>query len=290
MDRSCWIPIAVFTALLALQANNSGWAQDSDRSERYFNDLDRNRDGYLDSDEFRRVDGRLRDRFRDRGVDGERPVSKSRFMDTYRRIEEDRRKEEEERRREGGDSRSSSSSSSSRDRSSGSSRRSKVKLTAALPSKYAAFDKNLDDQIGMYEWDRAKYAEFIALDRNGDGFLTPNELDDPPKPNAPTVTATAPSGAAATSSSGTLATPGSSPAPATILKPASTDDPDTKQAKYMFSVIIDRDKNGEISEKEWADTRGIRPMFEKAGVTPTLPMKEADFVKQYLIVKQQPKK
>ena len=48
--------------------------------------------------------------------------------------------------------------------------------TAALPEAYRAFDKNGDGQIGLYEWDRAKYAEFRKLDKNHDGFLTPQEL------------------------------------------------------------------------------------------------------------------
>ena len=48
--------------------------------------------------------------------------------------------------------------------------------TAALPEAYRALDKNGDGQIGLYEWDRAKFAEFRKLDKNGDGFLTPKEL------------------------------------------------------------------------------------------------------------------
>lgn len=48
--------------------------------------------------------------------------------------------------------------------------------TAALPETYRSLDKNGDGQIGLYEWDRAKFAEFRKLDKNGDGFLTPQEL------------------------------------------------------------------------------------------------------------------
>ncbi|WP_010587681.1 LCCL domain-containing protein [Schlesneria paludicola] len=48
--------------------------------------------------------------------------------------------------------------------------------TAALPEAYRSLDKNGDGQIGLYEWDRAKFAEFRKLDKNGDGFLTPQEL------------------------------------------------------------------------------------------------------------------
>jgi len=52
----------------------------------------------------------------------------------------------------------------------------KSKYVLALPKEYEARDKNGDGQIGLYEWDRTKYAEFFKLDKNGDGFLTAQEL------------------------------------------------------------------------------------------------------------------
>lgn len=55
-------------------------------------------------------------------------------------------------------------------------RGSKPKYVVPLPAEYQAKDKNGDGQIGLYEWDRSKYAEFFKLDKNGDGFLTPQEL------------------------------------------------------------------------------------------------------------------
>jgi hypothetical protein len=48
--------------------------------------------------------------------------------------------------------------------------------TSVLPKEYQSYDKNGDGQIGLYEWERAKYAEFKKLDKNHDGFLTPQEL------------------------------------------------------------------------------------------------------------------
>jgi Ca2+-binding EF-hand superfamily protein len=53
-----------------------------------------------------------------------------------------------------------------------------------LPDEYRAYDKDGDGQIGLYEWPRARIAEFLALDKNGDGFLTVNELR---KRGAPTA-------------------------------------------------------------------------------------------------------
>ncbi|WP_397568277.1 LCCL domain-containing protein [Schlesneria sp. T3-172] len=48
--------------------------------------------------------------------------------------------------------------------------------TSALPKEFQAYDKNGDGQIGLYEWDRARFTEFRKLDKNNDHFLTPQEL------------------------------------------------------------------------------------------------------------------
>lgn len=55
-------------------------------------------------------------------------------------------------------------------------RNGKSRIAQPLPREYEVHDKNGDGQIGLYEWDRAKYAEFMKLDKNGDGFLTALEL------------------------------------------------------------------------------------------------------------------
>ena len=52
-----------------------------------------------------------------------------------------------------------------------------------LPKEYHTKDKDGDGQLGLYEWERSKYAEFAKLDKNGDGFLTPLELN-PKKPGS----------------------------------------------------------------------------------------------------------
>lgn len=48
-----------------------------------------------------------------------------------------------------------------------------------LPDEYRRHDKDGDGQVGLYEWPRDRIAEFIKLDKNGDGFLTVEELKKP---------------------------------------------------------------------------------------------------------------
>src|SRR5262249_15447941 len=49
---------------------------------------------------------------------------------------------------------------------------------AGLPDWFAKLDTDKDGQIGLYEWLAAKKPidEFKDMDRNGDGFLTPEEV------------------------------------------------------------------------------------------------------------------
>lgn len=52
------------------------------------------------------------------------------------------------------------------------------KQLAALPGWFSQLDTNGDGQVGLYEWKAAgrKVSEFLAMDRNGDGFLEPDEV------------------------------------------------------------------------------------------------------------------
>jgi Ca2+-binding EF-hand superfamily protein len=51
-------------------------------------------------------------------------------------------------------------------------------LPAGLPDWFRQYDTDGDGQIGLYEWKAAgqPIAKFLAMDNNGDGFLTPDEV------------------------------------------------------------------------------------------------------------------
>src|SRR5262249_41067867 len=52
------------------------------------------------------------------------------------------------------------------------------KLPKDLPPWFTQLDTDLDGQVGLYEWKKAgkEVAEFLAMDINGDGFVTVEEL------------------------------------------------------------------------------------------------------------------
>ena len=131
----------------------------------------------------------------------------------------------------------------------------KSKFAPSLPADYQARDKNGDGQIGLYEWDRAKYGEFAKLDRNGDGFLTAAELlsKSVVKVGVPLV--------------------GGKPAENNL-------DPIEKEARETFARM-DTNRDGGIAEVEWATSKRVRPMFENAGINASLPMDVKVFVANF---------
>lgn len=52
------------------------------------------------------------------------------------------------------------------------------KYPPGLPAWFAEYDADEDGQVGLYEWRRQgrPIAEFVPMDRNGDGYLTPAEV------------------------------------------------------------------------------------------------------------------
>uniref|UniRef100_A0A7C2K101 EF-hand domain-containing protein n=1 Tax=Schlesneria paludicola TaxID=360056 RepID=A0A7C2K101_9PLAN len=298
LRRTC-LPILLLGAIGAIAADKLACAQDRERAEGLFKFTDRNNDGEIDPEEFRRLSDGTRERLQKLGVSGSRNIKKEEFISGIEGVEELRRKEQAERDRERG----VTSSSSPPGRGSliaggrGSARK---RVTLDLPTQYAAMDKNGDGQVALSEWDRAKLVEFRQLDRNGDGFLAPRELVNP------SITPTAassgtPNTAAKPAASSSLpgappqgnaaavvnAKPGS-PTPQPAAPPAEQEDPVLRQARFYFSSV-DKDKDGQISNEEWTSSRGARPLFENANVAVTLPMAQDVFIEHFKQIKQGPK-
>ncbi len=294
MLRKSFLCRIVFCLLAGLGSGYTVYAQDTTRGERYFKELDRDNDGTLSEDEFKRADDRMRDRLKDAGVTWRPGLKLPDFVAASEKIEEARQKERERERESRGDS-------SDRGGDRGSSRgkpKEKVKVNIALPVTYVPFDKNADGQIGLYEWERAKFAEFRALDRNGDGFLSPRELVSAATSVAagstPSITRTVPSMSATPTAmvAPPVAPPGTpavanapvKPTPAVVVTPPE-EDRETKVAKVFFKGL-DKNSDGEISQEEWTESRGVRVKFEQANVSPPLPLDEEEFIKQYRAVEQ----
>lgn len=171
-------------------------------------------------------------------------------------------------------------------------------IVARLPDAYLAKDTNRDNQIGLYEWSRNDIEGFKKLDRNRDGFLTPQELGATAG-TKPTIVASA-NPVPSTSSqsderSRTDPSRGDSgrgdsrrdrdsgdrrsfgPPPGAGGPPG-----DPRSAAETSFGFMDRDRDGKLSEDEWKNSIRARPMFEKAKIEVKLPMAKEDFVAKYV--------
>jgi hypothetical protein len=158
-------------------------------------------------------------------------------------------------------------------------------LTVDLPEQYASRDSNQDGQLGLYEWPKTDWATFKRLDLNGDGFVTPQEFE---RSNRRTTSGGVASAGGAAAGGGNSAAAGSAVAvakpttgetnPREDSKPAER--PAANPAETAFT-LLDRDKDGAISEEEWQRSLTTKSRFERAGITVSFPFSKADFVRQY---------
>jgi len=155
----------------------------------------------------------------------------------------------------------------------------KGRLVLELPAEYLARDKNGDGQIGLYEWDRKKYAEFAKLDKNGDGFLTASELVSKESLKALYAKTAGSDTGKNTSGKGTTGSEsrGSSGSGA--------NDSVDAEARGAF-LRLDENKDSSIDETEWSRSRNSRQMIEGSGAKVTLPLKMDDFVALYRAAKK----
>jgi hypothetical protein len=173
-----------------------------------------------------------------------------------------------------------------------------------LPEQYRTKDKDSDGQIGMYEWDRRDYATFRKLDLNHDGFLTAEELirgassksarpsmaiataEPASKPvsttpaSGTTVGSEAPATLAADASDSTAEKPGSQSGGTAAPTAASESSAGRSESERQWE-IIDKDKDGKVSEAEWGRSYLARPKFRDAGIAVTFPLGKDEFIQLY---------
>jgi len=254
-----------FTGTLLAQDNGAVESHQA-KLESQFDELDKDGDGQLSEEESREFSQKRLGRMRENGLKQGFPLARHEFITAgvaEREADERKDKEKPEDRQSRKEMRNavrsdeleapSEENSQPGSPTSGGRRISsaKSKFVRSLPVEYQARDKNGDGQIGLYEWDRAKYTEFAKLDKNGDGFLTPAELGPKivPKAGGP--------------------------------QPGGDDqDPLEREARDNFSRL-DGNRDGSLTEDEWAKSQRTRGMFEQASINVSLPVDAASFTTLY---------
>lgn len=271
-------------------------AQDQYPPDKVFKYYDRNRNGKLDYEDYGRMQDSFKQAIRAARLDLRKGVDYQTFLRAWPRMQGEMRAQRD-RDASRGDSRSSDyrrDDSRPQPRKTEKpktkrppKRKPQPRLTIDLPTKFSEVDKNRDGQIGLYEWDRAKFKEFFALDQNNDGFLTPREL------TAGNPVAASPRTTLA-STSRTSSTPSSSSKPAEAPKAGSgtitpvkfdPESSDGRRASYVFRSL-DRDKDGTLTEEEWERSQSTRRDFERKNVKPPLPAKLEQFAGLYIAVRK----
>lgn len=287
--------------LLSSMASLADAQTDRYPPDRVFSYYDRDKNGTLDGGEYERFSSDLKEAVRSVRLDFRRGVDQATFIKAWPQLtgEMRARRDREASRGDdrGGDSRSSSSSRQPEPRREEKKkptskrppkRKERARVTVDLPTRFSEVDKNRDGQIGLYEWDRAKFKEFFELDRNGDGLLTPRELSANPgataaprttasrtaSPASPGRTATAPASSPKPSSGGTIT--------AVEFDPESSDG---RRASYVFRSL-DRNKDGSLTKEEWERSQSTRRDFEKKNLTPPLPATLEQFAGLYIALRK----
>lgn len=150
--------------------------------------------------------------------------------------------------------------------------------TMLLPQKYRERDTDGDGQIDFFEWrnwNRGAIAEFARLDVNSDGILTRLELHFAETGKwSVEVASSSDGGSGGTSAAGSSSTGGASGS-------SSRDREETEEQIRGYFEYMDQNKNGAMDPDEWSISRRIKPMFEQAGIDISRPMSQREFIAHY---------
>lgn len=303
----CGFYLACGLLVTSADAQQRGGRRGWGTPEEQFGRMDRNGDGKLEAGE---LPGQMSQFLKNLGLDPEKGVSKSEYVGAIQRVQmgggfprgdrrrdgggrEGRRRDGEdgERRRDSGGRRSRGNEDDSAQQSAEnpdsesssdeeeSEKREKPRVTFDLPEDYTVGDRDGDGQVTFFEWRRwngKRFSQFVAMDRDGDGFLTPREIiaatgrDEAGGDAARSAASTEQS---AESSDGT--------SDAANTEAAPQNDKLAADARRFFG-ILDADDDGRISPPEWEPSRRIREMFEGGGVDLSGEMSEGEFVQNYV--------
>ena len=307
----CAIPIA--TLLFFVPSASPAQSSEPKTAEfRLFAFLDQNRNGVLDPAEFKSVPLPMRIWLAENGIESTKPLPQTQFLKVAPGMMQAIRKGRHAGREKSGSrsvslvsppsrtsrvatSGNTALSSTSSTNSTGSARgTASVSSLITLPSSYSEGDIDGDGQIGMYEWKKWKksaLSQFLLLDRNDDGFLTPWELQYTPSSNSSSTvsssTATTPASSSSRRGTRTSRTSSTSSSPSTTttttasvtLPTVSTDEHKAKAVKYFD--YMDADKSGSIEPAEWIKGRSVKPVFEAAKVDISKPLTKDQFIAGY---------